>query len=245
MSDGDAAKLADELERSGHCWCLEKRNRDLIVTALRSLPREAELRRALEKSRDYIEFALEYHGPDAAGKGLAAINAIDGALSSEGQEKKSQSSDGLACGGLYPASRRLSGDPESSPSEALALHEGEREEKWHEIDSAPHTGVIEAKNANGDLFNVWWDQGTFKGFPKHGGYLCVPDVTHWRSERRSPPVSDALGLLKATAQQYGNDAALEDAAEEIARLRAELNKALREIADLRMPLSAAPDTEGR
>lgn len=40
-------------------------------------------RSALEKARTYIEYALDTHGNDVAGTGLAALNAIDATLAQE------------------------------------------------------------------------------------------------------------------------------------------------------------------
>jgi hypothetical protein len=64
--------------------------------------------------------------------------------------------------------------------------------EWQDISTAPKSGVIEAKNANGDLFNVWWDDAAFKGFPKSGGIMCVPFLTHWHTIS-IPPATPAVG----------------------------------------------------
>lgn len=59
----------------------------------------------------------------------------------------------------------------------LSLPEGEG---WQAIETAPRGREIEARNANGDLFRVWWDDAAFKGFPVPGGIFCVPHLTEWR-----------------------------------------------------------------
>ena len=38
------------------------------------------MQEALIKAREYIEYSLEINGPDPAGKGLEALNAIDNAI---------------------------------------------------------------------------------------------------------------------------------------------------------------------
>lgn len=40
------------------------------------------MREALDKARSYIEYSLDTHGNDIAGNGMAALNALDQALSS-------------------------------------------------------------------------------------------------------------------------------------------------------------------
>jgi hypothetical protein len=183
MSDGDAAKLADEIESAlgltirkrgeSGVYIFERapeRDRDLIVTALRSLPREAELRRALvEQCADIAKTMREKHGSpvgDAYSNGVwdqgVRIEQAIRALSSEGQEKKSQSSDGG--GKLAPANRRVGSETISpvagdtkhqgsriagvapGPSEAIALHEGEREAG--KIASIIHKHVKSEADAN-------------------------------------------------------------------------------------------------
>lgn len=177
MSDGDAAKLADELTPEQiflindmiHAW-IEPEKKGEFRAAFRldckrllatTLTREAELRRALEPCQgeqehfeewaksagyDMHEHPLHYLFLDVktneARKGWkAALRYALAALSSEGQEKKSQSSDGG--GKLAPANRRVgsetispvAGDTKhqgsriagvaTGPSEALALNEGD------------------------------------------------------------------------------------------------------------------------
>jgi hypothetical protein len=173
----DAAKLADEIERAIRENCYTSHDDpetvhgvvDAVdaILALRSLPREAELRRAQEKLAFEICESLceqmdagENETRRLAAKVMASERvktALRAALSSEGQEKKSQSSDGGDEVGSSPvlASKEDQRDCQhgvmpvgdkaemtdrtgASPSEALALHEGERElaELADEIESS-------------------------------------------------------------------------------------------------------------